>query len=369
MEEEFCTLFDSTYLPRALVLHRSLTEHCERFRLRCLCMDEPAERALRALALPELEVIPLRELEAHDRELARVKADRSHAEYCWTAASALCAFVFDHEPSVELITYLDADMEFFASPETLFRELGDGSVMLSPHQYAPEFKAKQRTGAPYDEPGGQFNVQFTTFRRDESGLAALAWWRERCIERCRDRYEPGRYAGQKYLDELPSRFAGVRVAKHVGAGVAPWNISQYRLEQRNGQLLVDGTPLIYHHFQSLEVHPATPAARRVARSTSAYRLTEGPIPLVWTTGWRLNERELSMLWDPYMARLSQACRDVMDATGADQPPMPRLKPRRAAFHVIRRRVPGAVRKAYWHTRAAVWMRRGELAGVERLSGD
>jgi hypothetical protein len=339
MEEEFCTLFDSSYLPRALVLHRSLTEHCERFRLRCLCMDEPAERALRALALPELEIIPLRELEAHDRELARVKADRSHAEYCWTAASALCAFVLEREPSLELITYLDADMEFFASPAPLFRELGEGSVMLSPHRYSPGFRARERPGAPYEEPGGLFNVQFTTFRRDESGLAALAWWRERCIEWCRDRYEPSRYAGQKYLDEFPGRFAGVRVAEHLGAGVAPWNISQYRLEQRNGRVLVDGSPLIYHHFQSLETHPATQAARRVTRRIRAYRLTEEPVPLVWTTGWRLTERELSLLWDPYMARVSQACRDVMDVSGADRPPMPRLDPRRVAFHVMRRRVP------------------------------
>ena len=70
MRYEFCTLFDANYLPRGLVLHRSLEQHCADFRLRVYCMDDESERVLAALALPHLEVVPLAALEAHDPGLS-----------------------------------------------------------------------------------------------------------------------------------------------------------------------------------------------------------------------------------------------------------------------------------------------------------
>ena len=51
---EFCTLFDSGYLFKALALYGSLERHCERFHLTALCFDEEAERLLWRLALPRL---------------------------------------------------------------------------------------------------------------------------------------------------------------------------------------------------------------------------------------------------------------------------------------------------------------------------
>ena len=106
-------------------------------------------------------------------------------------------------------------------------ELGSSSVQIVPHRYAPEY-------LQFEESSGIYNVEWLTFRRDHRGLAALNWWRERCIEWCYDRPEPGRYADQKYLEELPRRFGGVRVLANVGGGVGPWNVSQYRLEAGMG---------------------------------------------------------------------------------------------------------------------------------------
>ena len=40
-------------------------------------------------------------------------------------------------PTLEAITYLDADLMFFRDPEPVWSEFGDDSVLIVPHRYAP----------------------------------------------------------------------------------------------------------------------------------------------------------------------------------------------------------------------------------------
>src|SRR6478736_3362800 len=227
MQNEFCTLFDINYLPRGLVLYRSLERHCTDFRLRVFCMDSSTKEILDRLELPRLTAIGLDELEAHDRELLAVKPTRTQVEYCWTATPVVCAYALETEPGLEAITYLDADLMFFRDPEPIWHELGDDSVLIVPHRYAPQWE-------PHEETSGTYNVEFMTFRRDERGLEALHWWRDRCLEWCFFRFEDGKMGDQKYLDDWPERFAGVHVLEHPGAGLAPWNVSQYALAEQGG---------------------------------------------------------------------------------------------------------------------------------------
>ena len=342
MRCEFCTLFDSRYLARGLVLYRSLAAHCEDFRLHVFCMDDESRELLTRLELPRLRIIGIDDVEQADPELAATRAGRTPWEYCWTAAPAICRYVLEREPDIEVLTYLDADLCLWSSPAPLFEELGDGSVLLVPH----------RGSHAHDRTVGVYNVGWVSFRNDARGREALWWWRERCIEWCYDRPEPGRYADQKYLEELPRRFGGVRVLANVGGGVGPWNVSQYRLEAGNGSPRLDGAPVVFHHFQSLELYAATTGSRLLARHSRAFRLTPGPVPLVWTAGWRLTEHHLALLWEPYAARLSEAMAEVGGAESLDD-----VSAARAAFHLARRHVPAGVRGRYWKMRKAIWRRR------------
>jgi hypothetical protein len=300
---EFCTLFDVNYLPRALVLYRSLAETCSSFHLRAYCMDEQSHALLTRLDLPGVEPVPLWQLEQDDPELAATKAGRTQVEYCWTATPAICLHALSQDASLEAITYLDADLMFFRDPQPLFDELGDDSVLLVPHRFAPEH-------AHLEPLVGVFNVQFMTFRSDARGLEALRWWRERCLEWCYARHEDGKFGDQKYLDDWPQRFAGVHVLAHPGGGLAPWNVTTHTLTRTDAGLRVDGTELVFFHYHALQLYGGLAAVRRVGGARSSYRLEPGPPAIVWSTGYPIAPLELELLWRPYLLRLGDAVRTL-----------------------------------------------------------
>lgn len=301
--DDFCTLFDLHYLSRGLVLYRSLHRVCPDSRLHVFCMDEQTEVLLTRMSLPGMHVIGQRELEKWDPALRAVKDTRSQVEYCWTATPAVCLYALEHEPELETITYLDADLFFFSDPKPLFEELGDDSVLIVPHRFSQQWAGSEETV-------GFYNVQYLTFRRNESALQVLRWWRERCLEWCYDRFEDGKWGDQRYLDDWPQRFAGVHVLKHLGGGLAPWNAGQHSLACRHNSLRVDGLPVVFYHCQSLKLLRRATALARLRLLPSSYRLTTEPVRLVWKIDWPISEHELEFVWETYIRHLGEALADL-----------------------------------------------------------
>jgi hypothetical protein len=207
-------------------------------------MDPLVYRILNGLSLPKLSLIPIAELERADPELLETRRQRNLMEYYFTCTPMLPLYILRHNAEVELITYLDADVFFFADPTPIYREMDGGSVLIVEHRFSPRLQHMDLYGI--------YNVGLVSFRRDQRGLECLEWWREQCIKWCYDRVEAGRFADQKYLDDWPTRFPGVVVLQHKGAGLAPWNLDNYSLAYHNGKLLVDSTPLIFYHFHGFK---------------------------------------------------------------------------------------------------------------------
>jgi len=238
----FCTYFDRNYLTRGLALYESLRQHCRKpFVLWVLCFDDETYGMLAGLKLPGVKLITQAEFETGDVDLVEAKELRTRVEYYWTCTPSLPLYVLAHHPEVEIITYLDADLYFYSDPQPIYDEMGSAAILIAEHRYALEHAHLAKTS-------GIYNVGWLSFRRDANGLACLQWWRERCLEWCYAYYENGKFGDQLYLDDWPERFAGVAVLQHKGAGLAPWNLAQYRLQGRQKQLTVDGQPLIFFHF-------------------------------------------------------------------------------------------------------------------------
>jgi hypothetical protein len=221
----FCTLFDSAYLTRGLAMYESLTQYCENFNLYIFAFDDTCVEILKILALPKVTVISLQEFE--DKELLSVKSQRSKAEYCWTCTPSTIHFVFENY-DVEMCTYLDADLYFYASPKVLLEEIGSNSVMIVEHRFTLNYAWRNKYG--------KYCVQFMLFKNNEQGRNVLKIWRNQCIDWCFAYLEEGKYGDQKYLDDWHMKFTGIHDLQHLGGGIAPWNIQQYQLYRVNDKL-------------------------------------------------------------------------------------------------------------------------------------
>lgn len=155
----FCTYFDSNYLLRGLTLYRSLSETGCIFQLYVLTLDTRAYAALIALAAPNLYPISLASLESWEPRLLDAKANRSRIEYYFTLSPVLPLYMLAQKPEIEVITYLDADLFFYRSPQPIFDELGEHSILITEHNFPNHLRDKEKFG--------RYNVQYQSFRRDK----------------------------------------------------------------------------------------------------------------------------------------------------------------------------------------------------------
>lgn len=262
----FCTYFDQAYLTRGLALYESLIRHCRRpFVLWILCFDEETHAVLSRMRLPNVRLVSAEEFERDNPELPDVKGSRSLVEYYWTSTPLWLLYVLRQSPDMDVATYLDADLLFFADPQPMYEEMVDQSVLIIEHRYSPEH-------SHFAERSGIYNVGAMSFRRDEAGVACLNWWRDRCLEWCFSKSEGGKFGDQKYLDDWPARFQRVAVLQHKGAGLAPWNASRYRVARTGQRFTVDGLDLVFFHlhgfvrFGPYVVRPCTQDYQRGVRA-------------------------------------------------------------------------------------------------------
>lgn len=247
----YCTLFDTGYLDRGLVLYESLLLLPDDFHLYIFAFDDATYSFFMNETKANITVISLKDFETP--ELLEVKQERTWAEYCWTCTPCIIEYVLEHF-DVDMCTYVDADMQFLSSAKPIFDEMQrqNASIIITPHRFGEGARGEEAAHIY-----GTYCVEFNTFKNDKRGRVALSWWKARCLEWCSYKKDGEKLGDQKYLDAFPEKFEGVMVNDDIGAGIAPWNIKQYRLTQSKPEIrlhhLISGrdTSIIFYHFQNI----------------------------------------------------------------------------------------------------------------------
>jgi hypothetical protein len=239
----YCTIFDSNYLARALVLYSSLIRVSRNARFAFFCIDERSADLLDMLQLERSIVV--RHEEFSSTELAQIRPLRSQGEYCWTCKPIALLYVMARVPEADWIVYVDTDMMFFSDPDAALPGQ-TAHYLLTPHRF-------HRAFAGFERSAGKHNAGYVAARHSSIGQQAIVWWKDQCLASCSSTPTESTYADQKYLDQFAEIFPLGESSSHKGLNAAPWNIENYRISVEESLVRVDDVPLLLYHFQGLQL--------------------------------------------------------------------------------------------------------------------
>lgn len=271
----YCTYFDKGFLLKGLALHASLIKHNPNAKLWILAFDKYTENILKKMKLKGVTVVALGDFE--DRALLSVKPTRHPVEYYWTCTPSWILYVMKQNPKVKYVTYLDGDLYFYSDPDKGVLDIGNKSLLVVEHRFPAG-----REGMA--EVSGRFNVAFNVFKNDETGKKCLKRWRVQCLDWCYWKPENGRLGDQKYLDEWPKLYGdNLVISKNLGVDAAPWNISQYKITERDKSVYIDNDRLVCYHFHQFQIL--------------------GPDHFSRVLGYTLSKEAVEYIYEPYEEEL------------------------------------------------------------------
>ncbi len=231
--------------------------HCKPYTLHAVCLDDASFQNVSALKLENVVPISFIDYEKTNSQLLEVKPKRSRIEYYFTLGPTVLQHILQINIEVDSLTYLDADLYFFDSPEAIFEEAANSNVTIVSHKFNNRLKKFERYG--------KYNVAWITFVRNTEGIRCLNDWAKDCLDWCHDYVEGDKYGDQKYLDSWTIKYKGVCDLQHKGANLAPWNFANYKITERDGKIYVDEQPLIFYHYaglKQLDAHTFTTSANK-----------------------------------------------------------------------------------------------------------
>lgn len=291
-----CTLFNSLYLDKGIVLYNSLERVSKDFVLYVLAMDEKCYEVLVDLSLSHL--IPIRLSEFENEKLLEAKSNRGFGEYCWTCGSSLIKYILDtYNP--EYCAYIDVDMKFYSDPISIIDELEskNASVSIVGHRFG--WYANKSANII-----GTYCVECNTFKNDAKARKLLDIWIEQCIKDCSRKNDGVHYGDQKYLDNWISDYDFTIETENFGAGIAPWNIPQYKLISNNGDKIVVKCRnkqyiVLFYHFEGI-----------------TYKTLKEPDIHIYSR-WGIDDKLVELFYRSYLEEIYTANRMLKDKYGID----------------------------------------------------
>ena len=273
----YCTYFDSNCLTKGLAMLYSLHNHDKKYQIYVVCLDKQVLQIMEALSLPNVRLIPLQLIENKNPELRTAKKDRSTYEYTLLLTPVILKYLLQAVSAGSILMYLDAELYFFSDVDSIFQELDGASIFIQSCSLSPK---KEHLCAQ-----SKHNTEIIAFRNDAEAISVLEWWKLRCLEytgqeNIQTADGLSRFGNQKYLDYFQDISQAVRVSQNPGFGVAPWNVGEFTLSTSpDGIPLVDGSRVIFYHFQSFSMIAegcASPALPAYPLSAEALRLFVAP---------------------------------------------------------------------------------------------
>lgn len=244
-----CTSICSNYLPKAMVLAKSIKQYNNARVLVCLTEKEIPQVA-RDFEYFDYVVLS-RDLGFENFEGFIFK--HSIVEAATSVKGQLFKYMFDEFQDEEKFVYLDPDIKVYSELRELYEILDENEIVLTPHLTIQEDSLE----AVMDNElcalqHGVFNLGFLAVRRGSESRKFIDWWRSRLNMFCYDDIPRGIFTDQRWIDLAPC-FFDVCILKHPGYNIAPWNLSKRKVKEVKKYVYeVNGMPLRFFHYSGFD---------------------------------------------------------------------------------------------------------------------
>jgi hypothetical protein len=250
-----CTIVAKNHLSLARVLARSFGAHHPGIPFYVLLADE-----CDGYFTPErepFELIPFSALSIPRSGSFRFRYAQQPLSYA--ATPYLLAHLLDR--GVQRLLFFKQESLVLGSHAPVVDRLEDHPIVLTAHMLAPLTGPDRIARELNILQSGVFNVGLLGVANQPTARRFLRWWQDRVYTHCRHAVSDGMHYEQRWLDLVPSFFAGAHVLRDPGINVAHWNLPERAIEMRGDAVFADGVPCRLFRFSGYD-HDAPHAPTR-----------------------------------------------------------------------------------------------------------
>ena len=261
------TLCSTNYLAHAKVLGDSLAEHNPDYHFVIGLVDRVTPRVPPSFWQP-YELIPVEDLaiEGFGEMVGRYDV----VELNTAVKPFYMEYLYQRDPSVEAVIYLDPDILVYTSLHAVVDRLRAHTIIVTPHSCSYD----DSDDVIYYEQGmlqaGVYNLGFVATARSANASELLRWWQRRLKEHCYYAPGSGLFVDQLWMTLAPLYF-DVYVEKYPGYNMCYWNHFERRVSWIDGRPIVNGEhDLVFYHFSSYSPDKPDRVTARVKSRTASF---------------------------------------------------------------------------------------------------
>lgn len=167
----YCTLVDSSSLPYALALLRSLQHHGGDYHVHCLAADELVAAVLEEQLNRDVTTLRLSALLQHNPNLTEARGALTDRAFALHLRPWLLNHLLPSIPKASLLTLLPPQVFFFQAPQIIVDSIGEASIALSGINGLSQKETETYSNA------------WISLRHDTTGIACAKSWSLRSLHR------------------------------------------------------------------------------------------------------------------------------------------------------------------------------------------
>ncbi|MDO6430406.1 hypothetical protein Q4E93_07405 [Flavitalea sp. BT771] len=248
MSKIIFTLCSNNYLAQAKVLAASVRQHQPGWKFVLGLVDTKLEQ-VDYLSFG-FEVVTAADIEPAMQQLAE-KYSIIELNTCLKPAFFLYFF---QQRQAQHVVYLDPDISLYSPLREMEIYFLAGDIILTPHVVTPIPLDGRTPGEKLFLNYGLYNLGFLALKKSHNTERFLYWWKERTYAQGYDRPAEGLFTDQLWINLVPIYFPRVKVLRHTGYNMAPWNLHERYLEDIGGEFRVaPKKKLVFFHFSGFDL--------------------------------------------------------------------------------------------------------------------